>query len=134
MGSLAAWMAGVRVAESQTSITSDHRTSATTGCRIGLGIQDSPGIVFGGREPRRAGAVKARDLDESCHRPADGRGGEPLDLVVFAAGLAAALMHAGWNAVIRIGLDRFSSILLLSMTQSGLALILLPFAPLPAAA
>lgn len=48
--------------------------------------------------------------------------------------LAAALMHAGWNAVIRIGLDRFSSILLLSMTQSGLALILLPFVGLPAAA
>ncbi|MBX3483429.1 EamA family transporter [Phenylobacterium sp.] len=49
--------------------------------------------------------------------------------------LAAALMHAGWNAVVRVGGDRFSSILLLSMTQSGLALILLPFAaqPLPAA-
>jgi drug/metabolite transporter (DMT)-like permease len=48
--------------------------------------------------------------------------------------LAAALMHAGWNAVVRVGLDRFSSILLLSMTQSGLALILLPFVPHPAAA
>lgn len=43
-------------------------------------------------------------------------------------------MHAGWNAVIRVGLDRFSSILLLSMTQSGIALVLLPFFPLPAAA
>jgi len=62
------------------------------------------------------------------------RGGEPLDLVVFAAVLAAALMHAGWNAVVRVGLDRFSSILLLSMTQSGLALLLLPFAGLPAPA
>jgi drug/metabolite transporter (DMT)-like permease len=40
-------------------------------------------------------------------------------------------MHAGWNAVIRGGLDRFSSILLLSMTQSGLALALIPFVPLP---
>jgi len=58
----------------------------------------------------------------------------PLDLVVFTAVLAAALMHAGWNAVVRVGLDRFSSILLLSMTQSGLALVLLPFAPLPAPA
>ncbi|WP_293458878.1 EamA family transporter [Phenylobacterium sp.] len=48
--------------------------------------------------------------------------------------LAAAMMHAGWNAVVRAGLDRFSSILLLSMTQSGLALLLLPFAPLPAPA
>lgn len=43
-------------------------------------------------------------------------------------------MHASWNAVVRVGLDRFSSILLLSMTQSALALALLPFVPLPAAA
>ena len=50
-------------------------------------------------------------------------GGELLDLIVFFAVLAAALMHAGWNAVVRVGLDRFSSILLLSMTQSGLALL-----------
>jgi drug/metabolite transporter (DMT)-like permease len=61
-----------------------------------------------------------------------GREGRPLDLVVFSAVLIAALMHAAWNAVVRVGLDRFSSILLLSMTQSGLALLLLPFAPLPA--
>jgi len=61
-------------------------------------------------------------------------GGEPLDLVVFFAVLAAALMHAGWNAVIRVGLDRFSSILLLSMTQSALALALLPFVGPPAPA
>lgn len=48
--------------------------------------------------------------------------------------LAAALMHAAWNAVVRVGADRFSSILLLSMTQSGLALAILPFTPLPAPA
>ena len=35
---------------------------------------------------------------------------------------------------VRAGLDRFSSILLLSMTQSGLALALLAVAPAPAAA
>ena len=63
-----------------------------------------------------------------------GREGPSLDIVVFSAVLIAALMHAAWNAVVRVGLDRFSSILLLSMTQSGLALMLLPFAPLPAAA
>jgi drug/metabolite transporter (DMT)-like permease len=58
---------------------------------------------------------------------------EPLDLVVFLAVLAAALMHASWNAVVRVGLDRFNSILLLSMTQSVLALALLPFVPVPLA-
>lgn len=61
-------------------------------------------------------------------------GGSALDLIVFIAVLAAAVMHAAWNAVVRVGLDRFSSILLLSMTQSGLALVLLPFIPLPAVA
>lgn len=52
--------------------------------------------------------------------------------VVFAAVLAAALMHASWNAVIRIGLDRFASILLLALAQSGIAILLLPFVPQPA--
>ena len=56
-----------------------------------------------------------------------------MDTVVFAAVLAAALMHAGWNAVVKVGLDRFSSVLLLALVQSGLALVLLPFFPLPAA-
>ena len=55
-------------------------------------------------------------------------------MTVFLAVLVAAMMHAAWNAFVRVGLDRFSSILLLSMTQSGLALILLPFTPLPAQA
>lgn len=45
--------------------------------------------------------------------------------------LAAALMHAGWNAIAKVGLDRFSSILLLAMAQGGIALCLLPFFPLP---
>lgn len=45
--------------------------------------------------------------------------------------LAAALMHAGWNAIVKVGLDRFSSILLLAMAQGGIALCLLPFFPLP---
>ena len=43
-------------------------------------------------------------------------------------------MHAGWNAVVKVGLDRFSSVLLLPLVQSGLALALLPFFPLPAPA
>jgi len=57
-----------------------------------------------------------------------------LDTAVFLAVLAAALMHAAWNAIVKIGLDRFSSILLLSIAQGVLALILLPFFALPVAA
>lgn len=58
----------------------------------------------------------------------------PMDGVVFAAVLAAAALHAGWNAVIKVGLDRFSSVLLLAFVQSGLSLALLPFVPVPASA
>lgn len=43
-------------------------------------------------------------------------------------------MHAAWNAIVKVGLDRFSSILLLSMAQGVLAIGLLPFFALPAAA
>lgn len=52
--------------------------------------------------------------------------------LVFAAVLAAALMHASWNAVIRLGLDRFAAILLLALAQSGIAVLLLPIVPRPA--
>jgi drug/metabolite transporter (DMT)-like permease len=62
------------------------------------------------------------------------RPGEKLSLVVFVAVLVAALMHAGWNALVKVGLDRFSSILLLVLSQMGLSLVLLPFFPLPATA
>jgi drug/metabolite transporter (DMT)-like permease len=57
-----------------------------------------------------------------------------MELFVFFAVLVSAAMHAGWNAVVKIGLDRTSSILLLSLTQSALALLLMPFFPTPAAA
>ena len=57
-----------------------------------------------------------------------------MSALVFAAVLVAAAMHATWNAVIRLGVDRFASILLLALAQSGIAVLLLPFVPLPAAA
>jgi drug/metabolite transporter (DMT)-like permease len=57
-----------------------------------------------------------------------------IPLPVFVAVLAAALLHAGWNALIKIGLDRFSSILLLALVQGAIALALLPFFDPPARA
>lgn len=57
-----------------------------------------------------------------------------MDIAVFAAVLAAALMHAGWNAAVKIGLDHFSAIVLLSISQSLVCLALLFFFPTPAAA
>ncbi len=57
-----------------------------------------------------------------------------MDTVVFLAVLGAAVMHAGWNAIVKVGIDRFSSILLLSMVQGFMALVLLPFFAVPLAA
>jgi uncharacterized membrane protein len=56
-----------------------------------------------------------------------------MDVFVFWAVLGAGALHAGWNAVIKSGLDRFSSLLILSLVQSGIALLLIPLFPLPAA-
>ncbi len=57
-----------------------------------------------------------------------------MELTVFLAVLAGAVMHAAWNAMIRFEGDRFGAIVLLSLTQSGMAMLLLPFFPLPLAA
>ena len=48
--------------------------------------------------------------------------------------LGAAFLHAAWNAVLRRGADRVGLMLALALTQSGFALLLLPFFPAPAAA
>ena len=53
---------------------------------------------------------------------------------MFALVLAAALLHAGWNALIRTGLDRFTSVVLLVLAQSLIGLLLLPFFAPPSAA
>ena len=50
-----------------------------------------------------------------------------MTIGVFLALLGAALLHAGWNALVKIGLDRFSAILLLALVQGAIALLLLPF-------
>jgi drug/metabolite transporter (DMT)-like permease len=54
-----------------------------------------------------------------------------MTLAVFLAVLFAAALHAGWNALVKLGLDRFSSILFLALVQGGIALLLLPFFGLP---
>lgn len=41
-------------------------------------------------------------------------------------------MHAGWNAMVKAGTDRFAAILQLALTQSTVALLLAPFFPAPA--
>src|ERR1700674_391856 len=57
-----------------------------------------------------------------------------MEVSVIAAVLASAAMHAGWNSLVKIGLDRFSVILLLSLAQGLQSLVLLWFFPIPAMA
>jgi drug/metabolite transporter (DMT)-like permease len=54
-----------------------------------------------------------------------------MDSTVFFAVLAAAAMHAGWNAVVKIGLDQFLSVTLVSVAAGLVALVCLPFAEVP---
>ena len=57
-----------------------------------------------------------------------------MESFVFAAVLLAALCHAGWNALIKIGLDPLSSTTLISVASGVVALLALPFVGIPAAA
>ncbi len=56
-----------------------------------------------------------------------------MDLIVFLAVLAGAAMHAGWNALVKTGLDRTTSIFLLAFIQGLICLVLLPFFAIPSA-
>lgn len=57
-----------------------------------------------------------------------------MDLVVFLAVLAGAAMHAGWNALVKTGLDRTTSIFLLAFIQGVISLALLPLFAIPSVA
>jgi drug/metabolite transporter (DMT)-like permease len=50
---------------------------------------------------------------------------------VFAAVLFAALCHAGWNALIKRGLDPLATTTLITFGAAVVALVLLPFAGVP---
>lgn len=53
---------------------------------------------------------------------------------IFLAILAAALMHAGWNAIVKIGLDRLLAITLVAVSAGAVSLPLLAFVNAPLAA
>lgn len=54
-----------------------------------------------------------------------------MSLVVFLSVLAAALAHAVWNAMIKVRLDRFASITLMSIGMGVFALPFLVFVDVP---
>ena len=57
-----------------------------------------------------------------------------MDTFVFAAVLFAAACHAGWNAAIKRGLDPLATTVSISIGAALVALLLMPFVGLPAAA
>lgn len=56
-----------------------------------------------------------------------------MSIGVFLAVLAAALMHAVWNAMVKVRLDRFASVTLMTFGMAATALPVLPFVAFPAA-
>src|SRR5688572_5514188 len=58
-----------------------------------------------------------------------------MDYTVFLAVLGAALLHAGWNAVLKSGDDPFVTVTHLSLCSGAIALLCLPWVsvPVPAA-
>jgi len=57
-----------------------------------------------------------------------------LTPLVIGLVLAAAVLHAAWNAVLRSGADRLWSMVVMCMTSASAALVLVFFLPLPAPA
>jgi drug/metabolite transporter (DMT)-like permease len=53
---------------------------------------------------------------------------------VFAAVLFAAACHAGWNALIKVGLDPLSTTILIAVGSAVVSLVCLPFVGMPAPA
>ncbi|WP_339487144.1 EamA family transporter [Pseudomonas sp. EL_65y_Pfl2_R95] len=54
-----------------------------------------------------------------------------MDSSIFFAVIAAAMLHAGWNALIKIGLDRYLTVCLIQMGAGIAALCTLPFVAFP---
>jgi drug/metabolite transporter (DMT)-like permease len=57
-----------------------------------------------------------------------------LENAVFLAVLFAALCHAGWNALIKVGLDPLSTTTLISLGSGLVAVVALPLVGMPAVA
>ncbi|WP_209426014.1 EamA family transporter [Pararhodobacter sp. SW119] len=56
-----------------------------------------------------------------------------MSLSVFLAVMLAAVLHAGWNAVVKTGLSKQTSMFLLSVGHALIGLAIVPFFPAPPA-
>lgn len=57
-----------------------------------------------------------------------------LDFTILLAVIAAAAMHAGWNVLVKLKLDRFLSLFLINSFMAMMGLMMLAIFPWPAAA
>ena len=55
-----------------------------------------------------------------------------MDPNVFLAVLVAALLHAGWNSLVKVGSDPFSTICVATLAQAAIAVPVLVLVPAPA--
>ena len=54
-----------------------------------------------------------------------------MSIVIFFAVIAAALLHATWNAVIKIGADKFASMVIMTSTQGAIGVLIALQLPWP---
>lgn len=55
-----------------------------------------------------------------------------MEFFVFFSVLGAAVLHASWNAMVKTGEDKMSSMFALTLGQGAIGLALVPFFPFPA--
>ena len=54
-----------------------------------------------------------------------------MSILVFISVMFAALLHAGWNALIKNGVDKQAGMLLLTLGHAFIGLCFIPFFPVP---
>ena len=54
-----------------------------------------------------------------------------MTVLVFCAVLIAALLHAGWNALVKTGNNKQTAMLILTLAHAFFGLCLIPFLPMP---
>src|SRR6187551_709406 len=88
--------------------------------------------------PRRSASTCRARCNMPASAPRYGRrrrrrgDGQRVDNLVFLAVLFAAACHAGWNALIKVGLDPLSTTTLISVGSGIVALAFSPFVRVPA--
>jgi multidrug transporter EmrE-like cation transporter len=55
-----------------------------------------------------------------------------MSVVVFSIVMAAALLHASWNAIVKSAGDKFLTTIMVTAAAGAVAAVLLPFLPAPA--